>query len=146
MKGEHKRLESIIKASLPLLVAVLVTAVFAVPVIHTMIQQLGAGAGEVLTPVDKAWMNYVFSKNNGNKLVISGIRVMFDKDLPAGSYIRVEIRDSDDNVFASGEKTLGSDLPAHTWTTIDVEPDIDGLGMQNFYKVVVIVAGQEISV
>jgi len=129
----------------PLLVAVLVAAALAVPIVELSVQQLGAGAGDVISPVNKAWINYVFSKTSGNKLVISGVKVKFDSDLPTGSYIRVEIRDSDDDVAASGEVTLDSDLSANTWIMIDLSPDIDGLGLQNFYRVVIVVSGQEVS-
>ena len=129
----------------PLLVAVLVAAALAVPIVELSVQQLGAGAGDVISSVNKAWINYVFSKTSGNKLVISGVKVKFDSDLPTGSYIRVEIRDSDDDVVASGEVTLDSDLSANTWIMIDLAPDIDGLGLQNFYRVVIVVSGQEVS-
>jgi len=121
-----------------------VAATLAVPIIQVSIQQLGAGYNDVLSPANRAWVNHVFSVDEG-KVILDKVKVKFDTDLPAGSYIRVELRDNNDNVLASGETTLAEDLPAHTWTYIDLQPNLDIYGIIQYSRIVVAVAGAEVS-
>jgi len=120
-----------------------VAAALAVPVIQVTIQQLGAGYSDVLSPVGKAWVNHEFKIEDG-KIVLDKVKVKFDKDLPQGSYIRIELRDSDDNVLASGETTLTQDLSAGTWLEIDLSPDLDIYNIIQYSRIVVVVAGTEV--
>lgn len=129
--------------ALSLAVSLAVTASLAVPIIQVTVQQLGAGYSDVLSPVGKAWVNHVFAIDNG-KVVLDKVKVKFDKDLPKGTYIRVELRDSNDNVLASGETTLTQDLPKGTHITIDLQPNLDVYGIIKYSRIVVVVAGAEV--
>jgi len=129
----------------PLLVAIAVVTALAVPITDVTVQQLGAGVGYVVSPVNVAVVNHVFSVKDG-KIVLDAVKIAFDKDLPVGSYIRVELRDYNDSVLASGEITLQSDLSAGTFIIIDVEPDLDVYDIMKYHHIVVVVAGKEVAV
>ena len=135
-------MKRLVKA-LPLLMAILVTVALAIPLIEVSVQQLGAGFSEVVPPVNKAWVRHVFKVVNG-RIVLDGVKVKFDKNLPAGTFIRIELRDSDDNVLASGEVTLDSELPAGQWLFIDTD-DLEVNEIVEYDRVVVVVAGYEVS-
>ncbi len=122
--------------------ALLVTAALSVPVIQVTIQQLGVGASEVLSPAGRAWVNFVLAAQGGVKLV--SVKVKFDKPLSSGTFIRVELRDSSDEVLAAGEVALGSDLEKGQWLTVDISPDLDVWDLMKVEKVVLVVAGSEI--
>lgn len=132
------------KKTLPILLAVLVATALAVPVIQLTVQQLGVGYKNVLSPCSKAWVDHVFTITpSGIKL--DKVRLKFDADLPAGTYIRVELRDNSDNVLSSGEMTLASDLPAGNTIVIDLNPDLDIYGIRHYKRIVVLVAGEEVT-
>jgi len=125
-------------------VAALVFAALAVPVITITVQQLGAGATDVLAPCSKAWVDHEFAiKSNG--IVLDKVKVKFDSDLPAGTYIRVELRTANGDLLSSGEVTLDSDLPAGTPITIDLSPDLDIWQILQYDKVDVVVAGPQVT-
>lgn len=132
------------KKAIPLLAALAITVALAVPLIQITVQQLGAGYRDVLAPCSKAWVNHVF-KIEDLKILLDGVKIKFDEDLPAGAYIRVELRDNSDNVLAAGEKTLASDLPAGTWVFVDTSPDLGIYDIIKYDRIVVVVAGAEVS-
>jgi len=130
---------------LPVLVSIAVVAALAVPVINVAVQQLGVGSAVVASPVGSAKVDYVFGYDSGGRLVLTAVKVSFDRDLPKGSYIRVELRDGNDNLVSSGEVTLTKDLKKDDTITIDLSPDLDYAKIVAFTKVVIVVAGPQIT-
>lgn len=128
---------------LSLILSLGIAGALAVPVIQVTVQDLGAGYSDVLSPVDHAWVNHVF-KIEQHKIYLDAVRIKFDGDLPQGAYIRIELRDCNDNVLASGETILSQDLQAGTSIEIDVSPDLDLYSMIQYDKIVVVVAGNEV--
>jgi len=128
----------------PVIVSAVVVGALAVPLISVAVQQLGAGYSEVLSPVGKAWVNHVFAVVHG-RIVLDKVRVKFDRDLPQGAYIRVELRDSNDRVLASGEVTLQQPLLAGQWLVIDLSPDLGIQKILRYSRVVVLVSGPEVT-
>jgi len=124
--------------------ALAVTAAFSVPLIQVTLQQLGAGAVEVVSPVGRVWVNHVLALAD-SKICVDAVKVRFDADLPAGTRIRVEIRDQGDSVIAAGEATLANPLQAGSWLTIDLQPN---LGIQDiagkYHRLAILVAGPEV--
>jgi len=129
----------------PLFASLAVVAALAVPIIQVTVQQLGAGSAIVASPVGAAKVDYVFGYDSNGRLVLTAVKVSFDRDLPKGSYIRVELRDSADNLVSGGEVTLTKDLKKGDVITIDLTPDLDYGGIIAFAKVVVVVAGPQIT-
>lgn len=127
-----------------LLASLLVASALAVPLIQVVVQQLGAGYADVLSPVNYAGVNHVFKIDNG-QIYLDKVKITFDKDLPAGSYVRVELRDSSGNVLSSGEVTLQNDLSAGTPLVVDLSPDLDIYGIIQYSRIVVLVAGPEVT-
>ena len=127
---------------LPLLVALLITSALAIPLIQVSVQQLGAGYSEVAPPANKVHVKHEFKVVNG-KITLDGVRLKFDKDLPSGTFIRVELRDEDDNVLASGEIKLEKSLSANEWVFIDTD-DLCIDEIIKYDRVVVIVADHEV--
>ena len=129
--------------ALPFIVALAAAAALAVPVIQVTVQQLGAGYSDVLSPVGKAWVNHVF-KVEDLQLKLDAVKVKFDRDLPEGAYIRVELRDCNGETLASGEVTLERHLHAGEWLCIDLTPDLGVYGLIQYQRVVLVVAGAEV--
>lgn len=127
-----------------IILSVLVTGILAVPVIQITIQQLGAGVAEIISPCNKAWVDHIFSIRKGG-IKLDSVRVKFDKDLSKGTYIRVELRDSNDGILTSGEVTLQSDLPANAPIVIDLNPDLNIGQLLQYAKIVIVVAGQQVT-
>ena len=130
---------------LSLAIAFAVTAVLAVPVIQVTVQQVGAGYSDVLAPCSKAYVNHVFKIEIENcRIKLDAVKVKFDKDLLKGTTIRIELRDSGDHVLASALVELGADLPAGTWITVDLEPDLGIYDLLKYDRIVVVVVGPEV--
>jgi len=129
---------------LALAVAFAVTAVLAVPVIQVTVQEIGAGYRDVLAPCGKAWVNHIF-KIEDCRIKLDAVKVKFDEDLSKGATIRIELRDSGDNVLASALVELGADLPAGTWITVDLTPDLGIYDLLKYDRIVVVVVGPEVS-
>jgi len=128
---------------LAVLVSVLVVSVLAIPIIQVTVQQLGAGYADVICPVGKAWIKHVFVIEQG-KIKLKGLKVKFDSDLGAGTYIRIELRDANDNAIASGEITLDSELPAGTYVQVDISPILGVYEMLQYSRIVIVVSGPEV--
>mgnify|MGYP000580737499 CR=1 FL=1 len=129
--------------ALSVIIALAVVSALAVPVIQLIVQQLGAGYSAILSPVSKGWVNHIFAIKDF-KIVLDKIKVKFDKELPAGTYIRIELRDNNDNVLTSGSITLSDNTPAGTWIYIDLNPDLGLYDLVKYQKIVVVVAGPEV--
>jgi len=114
MRGKAREL-------LPVALALAVAAALSVPLIEVTVQSLGSGEAAVASPVGRAWVAYVFTAPPTR---LSAVRIRFDAPLPAGSWIRVELRGDGGAVLASGELTLSAELPAGQWVEVDVEPDL----------------------
>jgi len=127
-----------------LLATFLVSFALAVPVIQVIVQKLGAGTSVVLSPANKAVVNYVFTFAN-NKISLAYVTIKFDQTLISGSYIRVELRDSQDNILAYAETTLQNDLQSGTPIQLQLNPALDITGIMNYDHIVVIVSGPQVS-
>jgi len=140
-------MESKGKKYLPILLAflasVIVTTALAVPLIQLTVQQLGAGYADVMSPVSSAKVSYVF-KLQGSGICIDAVKLKFDKDLPAGSYIHLELRDANDAVLASGDMVLNNNLQAGQSITVDFNPDLGLYDMLKYSRIVVVVAGSDV--
>jgi hypothetical protein len=132
------------KLVLSLLAVFLVSFALAVPVIQVAVQKLGAGSSVVLSPCDKAVVNYVIVISNG-KIEIAYVKVAFDKDLDAGTRIRVELRDSQENVLASADTTLSQALSAKTPIQIELTPHLSLQNILSYDHIAVVVVGPELS-
>ena len=128
---------------LALAVAFAVTAVLAVPVIQVTVQEIGAGYRDVLSPCSEAYVNHIF-KIEDCRIKLDAVKVKFDEDLSKGATIRIELRDSGDNVLASALVELGADLPAGTWITVDLTPDLGIYDLLKYDRIVVVVVGPEV--
>jgi len=131
---------------LSLAIAFAVTAVLAVPVIQVTVQQVGAGYSDVLAPCSKAYVNHVFKIENC-RIKLDAVKVKFDKDLLKGTTIKVELRelrDSGDHTLTCGSIELAEDLPAGTWITVDLEPDLGIYDLLKYDRIVVVVVGPEV--
>jgi len=140
----RRRLRGVLSVLVPVLVSTAVVGVLAVPLVGVVVQQLGAGYSDVVPPVGRAWVNHVFAVVHG-RIVLDKVRVKFDKDLPKGAYIRVELRDSNDRVLASGEVTLQQPLSAGQWLVIDLSPDLGIQKIIEYSRIVVVVSGPEVT-
>ena len=129
---------------IPILVAIFVASALAVPVISITVQQLGVGHREVLTPVNTAYVDHVFSIVGGH-IVLDKVKIKFDQDLPAGSYIRVELLDSSGDVLSSGDLTLASDLPAGDTVLVDLSPDLGICDLLDYDSISLLVAGPSVT-
>jgi len=132
------------KLVLSLLAIFLVSFALAVPVIQVVVQKLGAGSSVVLSPCNKAVVNYVFVVSNG-KIGITAVQVAFDQGILAGSRIRIELRDAQDNTLASADTTLSQDLSANTPIQISLSQSLGIQDILNLDHVVVVVSGPTIS-
>jgi len=128
---------------LALTASVIVAAAVAVPLMQLTVQQIGAGYADVLSPVNNARVSHVF-KIQGSGIYIDAVKMVFDKDLPAGSYIRVELRDANDVVLASGEVVLNNNLPAGQSITVDTNPNLGFYDILRYSKIVVVVTGTDV--
>jgi len=129
---------------MPILVAIFVASALAVPVISITVQQLGVGHREVLTPVNTAYVDHVFSVVGGH-IVLDKVKIKFDQDLQAGSYIRVELLDSSGDVLSSGDLTLASDLPAGDTVLVDLSPDLGICDLLDYDSISLLVAGPSVT-
>jgi len=129
--------------ALSVLLALAVVSALAIPIIQLIVQQLGVGYAGIISPVSKGWINHIFAIRNF-KIVLDKVKIKFDKELQAGTYIRVELRDNNDNVVAFGEITLADNTPAGTWIYIDLDPDLGLYDLIEYQKIVVVVAGPEV--
>jgi len=129
---------------MPILVAIFVASALAVPVISITVQQLGVGHREVLTPVNTAYVDHVFSIVGGH-IVLDKVKIKFDQDLQAGSYIRVELLDSSGDVLSSGDLTLASDLPAGDTVLVDLSPDLGICDLLDYDSISLLVAGPSVT-
>ncbi|MGC9014902.1 MAG: hypothetical protein ACP5KW_11055 [Thermoproteota archaeon] len=132
------------KLVLTLLATFLISFALAVPVIQVLVQKLGAGSSLVLSPANKAVVNHVFVISNG-KIELAYVKVAFDQDLDAGTRIRVELRDAQDNVIAYADTTLSQALPAKTFIQLELSPHLNLQSIFNYDHIVVVVAGVELS-
>lgn len=129
---------------MPILVAIFVASALAVPVISITVQQLGVGHREVLTPVNTAYVDHVFSIVGGH-IVLDKVMIKFDQDLQTGSYIRVELLDSSGDVLSSGDLTLASDLPAGDTVLVDLSPDLGICDLLDYDSISLLVAGPSVT-
>ncbi|MGB9760820.1 MAG: hypothetical protein ACPLZG_13400, partial [Thermoproteota archaeon] len=106
--------------------------------------RLGAGSSSVLSPANKAVVNHVFVISNG-KIELAYVKVAFDQDLDAGTRIRIELRDDQDNVIASTDATLSRALPAKNFIQLELSPHLNIQSILNYDHIVVVVAGVELS-
>jgi len=127
-----------------LLATFLVSFALAVPVIQVIVQKLGAGTSVVLSPANKAVVNYVFVFTN-NKIELAYVKIKFDQTLTAGSYIRVELRDAQENTLAYAEVTLQNDLQSGTAIQLELNPHLGITGIMSYDHIVVVVSGAEVS-
>jgi hypothetical protein len=137
-KAVVKSRRRLLLLALALVAVAAVAAATSLPVFTVIVQKIGAGAVRVESPVTSATVRYVFEKDSAKRLVLTAVEVKFDKDLPSGTYIRVELVDEADNVVSAGEAVLSSALPANTWLRIGLETPLR-LPRQAFSEVVVFV-------
>ena len=129
---------------LSLAIAFAVTAVLAVPVIQVTVQQVGAGYSDVLAPCSAAWIDHKF-KLEKCRVELDAVEVAFDEDLSKGTTIKVELRDSEDNMLTCGLVVLAEDLPAHTPIIVDLTPNLGIYDLLKYDRVIVVVIGPEVS-
>ena len=132
------------KHILPLLVALAVATAVAVPIAQVTVRQLGVGVADVLSPVGEAQIDYVFQEEN-SQLKLVAVKVKFDRDLPKGAYVRIELRDGSGDTLAVGEVTLPHRLEANKWLDISISPALDDSQMSRYQRAVVVVVGAEVS-
>ena len=132
-------------ALLPLAVALLAAAALAIPSIQVYVQMIGAGVAKVQAPVGAAAVNFVLLVNH-NGVVLDAVKLVFDKDLPAGSYVRIELLDYNGIVLTAGEAVLDADLPAGKELVVDLIPDLDVYGIAAVSAVAIVVTGPGVTV
>ncbi len=132
------------KLLIVLLATFLVSFALAVPVIEVVVQKLGAGTSVVLSPANKAVVNHVLIFSN-NKIELAYVKLAFDEDLPSGTYIRVELRDQQENVLSYADVTLGNDLGHGTQIQLELNPHLDITKIISYDHIAVVVSGPTVS-
>jgi len=112
----------------------LVNAALAVPVINLNVQNIGEGSAPVTSPVDNG--NIKFLLNSTNPDYITGVEVLFDKDVPASSTIYVKLYDNSSNLLAVGSYTINSILTAETYITLQFPTQVQISQVENVAVVV----------
>jgi len=116
-------------------VTLLLASGLAVPVFNVSVQGLGEGHAPVCSP--QLYGGFYFKVDSTG--TITGLQVIFPKELPAGSTIYARINSTTGTV-ATGSLTLNSDLPPNTGITVSVSP---GVEYSSVDTVVVSITGNE---
>jgi len=132
------------KKYVPFLVFGLVVTVsmaLALPIINLNVQKVGEGSTQVVSPFDNGVLNWVLDNNDPRYVV--GVSLIADKDLSAGTTIKVLLVDQNNNILAHAEKTLGSNVTAGSQITgFQFNQSVE---IKNIDSVVIVATGPTLS-
>ncbi|MEM1514749.1 MAG: hypothetical protein QXT26_05500 [Thermoproteota archaeon] len=60
------------------------------------------------------------TEKQGNRWIVTGVQLTFDRNLPSGTTIYIDLLNSNNEIKASGSETLESDLPSWNPVTISI--------------------------